>query len=195
MSAIAISTFARRSVPAGTVVTMYDPSKLQVRADVRLEDVPRVRQGQPVRIETAALPDGLDGEVLQVTSTVDIQKNTLQVKVSVKDPPPNLKPEMIVKVTFLSVADKGTKAAATDPLRVFVPRSVVESDAGGSYVWIADQAEGVARRRTVTVGTASGNNLIEVHGLTAADKIIVGGRDSLSDGQRINVTGEDYGAR
>ena len=31
---------------ASTVVTMYDPASLQVRADVRLEDVPHVVVGQ-----------------------------------------------------------------------------------------------------------------------------------------------------
>ena len=40
---------------ASTVVTLYDPQQLQVRADVRLEDVPQVQIGQPVQISTAAL--------------------------------------------------------------------------------------------------------------------------------------------
>src|SRR5205823_112429 len=63
---------------ASTVVTLYDPARLQVRADVRLEDVPRVVPGQPVRIETPAAPGGpLAGEVLFLTSQADIQKNTL----------------------------------------------------------------------------------------------------------------------
>src|SRR5262249_23307839 len=67
---------------ATTVVTLYDPAQLQVRADVRLEDVPRVQPGQAVKIETPAAPGGpLDGVVLFPTSQADIQKNTLQVKV------------------------------------------------------------------------------------------------------------------
>src|SRR5262249_27054992 len=50
---------------SSSVVTLYDPARLQVRADVRFEDVPRVRVGQPVRIESPAAPGGpLDGEVL-----------------------------------------------------------------------------------------------------------------------------------
>jgi HlyD family secretion protein len=39
---------------SSTVVEMYDPMRLQVRADVRLEDVPMVIRGQPVEVETAS---------------------------------------------------------------------------------------------------------------------------------------------
>ena len=38
---------------SSTIVTLYDPNRIQVRADVRLEDVPLVVPGQPVQIETA----------------------------------------------------------------------------------------------------------------------------------------------
>ena len=40
---------------ASTVVGLYDPAMLQVRVDVRLEDVPQVQVGQPATIQTAAL--------------------------------------------------------------------------------------------------------------------------------------------
>src|SRR5205823_9016957 len=88
---------------ASTVVTLYDPASLQVRADVRLEDVPRVVPGQRVRIETPATAP-MAGEVLFATSQADIQKNTLQVKVAVTDPPPALRPDMLVQATFLAPA-------------------------------------------------------------------------------------------
>lgn len=57
---------------ASTVVTLYDPKQLQVRADVRLEDVPQVGFGQPVQISTAALKEPLTGRVLAATSQADI---------------------------------------------------------------------------------------------------------------------------
>src|SRR5205823_1773511 len=81
---------------SSTVLTMYDPGRLQVRVDVRLEDVPRIRPGMKARIETASLGGvTLDGEVLQATAQADIQKNTLSVKVAVTSPPGHLRPEML----------------------------------------------------------------------------------------------------
>ena len=42
------------------------------------------------------------GTVLFISSEADIQKNTLQVKVAIPDPPDVFKPEMLVDVTFLA---------------------------------------------------------------------------------------------
>ena len=180
---------------SSTVVTLYNPDKLQVRADVRLEDVPRLRPNQPVKIETAASSQTLDGHILVVTSSADIQKNTLQVKVAIDHPPPQIKPEMLVKVTFLAMTEDQPKSdAQKQKERIYVPKSLVGSDDAGNFVWIADQAANVARRRPVKTGGNGRENSIEVEGLSPADKVIAGGRDGLSDSQRIHIKGEDHGA-
>jgi len=179
---------------SSTVVTLYDPQRLQVRADVRLDDVPRLQTGQPVRIETPAVTGGpLDGEMLFATAITDIQKNTLQVKVAIKAPPATLKPDMLVSVTFLAPEVKDA-AAATEQLRLFVPAQYVTSGEGGAHVWVADLAAGKARLKAVMLGQGKQGDLIEVaDGLNAADKVIAGGREGLKDGQRISVTGEELG--
>jgi HlyD family secretion protein len=178
---------------ASTVVTLYDPRQLQVRADVRLEDVPQVLIGQPVQISTAAVKQPLAGRVLATTSQADIQKNTLSVKVSIDDPPLVIKPEMLAQVTFLAPETPDSKSnGEQDPIRLLVARELVETTEGGAAVWVADSHRGVARRQPIQVGRAGTEQLVEVtQGLTALDKLIVGGREGLSDGQRIRVTGED----
>ncbi len=84
--------------------TLFHPERLQVRADVRLEDVPKCSLAS-VRIETPSAGKPLDGEVVSITST-DIAKNTLQVKVSIESPPATVKPEMLVQVTFCAARAK-----------------------------------------------------------------------------------------
>jgi RND family efflux transporter MFP subunit len=177
---------------ASTIVSLYDPASLQVRADVRLEDVPRVVPGQCVKVETPAAPGGpLDGEVLFSTSQADIQKNTLQVKVALTNPPPALRPDMLVQATFLAPPSVTAAGPAPARLRLLLPRSLVESDEGGPCVWVADRAAGVARRRAVKLGPAAGDWVEVADGLNAADRVIAGGREGLRDGRRITVTGED----
>jgi RND family efflux transporter MFP subunit len=177
---------------SSTVASLYDPSSLQVRADVRLEDLPRVQPGQPVRIETPAVGGALEGEVLRATSQADVQKNTLQVKVAVKAPPAVLRPDMLVQVTFLAPAGPKATPGGPEPYRLLVPRQLVEADGSGAHVWVADRVARVARRRPVQLGAAGAGDLVEVtDGLSAADKLIVGGREGLRDGQRVAVTGED----
>ncbi len=175
-----------------SVVTLYDPKRLQVRADVRLEDLPLVRSGQPVEIETASSKEPLRGVVLSSTSSANIQKNTLEVKVALLNPPATVTPEMLVTATFLAPPQpKSDQEESQDPQRLLVPRSLVESSLDSPAVWIVD-ASGVARKRSVTLGKAGTKTLVEVtRGLTNTDKLISSGREGLSDGDRVQITGED----
>lgn len=178
---------------SSAVVTLYDPHKLQVRVDVRLEDVPQVQLGQNAEIETASIPGGLTGEVISVTSLADIQKNTLQVKVAVKNPPDMLRPEMLAQVTFLSPERPEDPSTDSEQrLRILVPRSLVDSSSGSPNVWVADRLQKAARLQNVTLGRAGTEQLVEVTaGVTPTDKLISGGRESLHDGQRVSIVGED----
>lgn len=171
------------------VVSLYDPASLQVRVDVRLEDVPRIQIGQAANIETAALTKPISGKVLSVTTRADIQKNTLQVKVGIDVPPEVIKPEMLAKVTFLAPPPINDVVEGEQPLRIFAPQSLVN----GNAIWLADLSARVARLQSVEVGsTAAVGGLVEItSGLDPTDKLIVSGRESLTDGARIRVTGED----
>jgi RND family efflux transporter MFP subunit len=177
---------------ASTVVTLYDPQKLQVRADVRLEDVPLVKPGQSVRIETASADEPMDGEVLFCTSRANIQKNTLEVKVAIHSPPPTIRPEMLVQVTFLAPELRSANVEdSRRPERLLIPRSLVEDKDGSRFVWVADSA-GKARLQAIELGGSMQGDLVEVvDGLTATDRLISSDRDGLRDGQRIHIEGED----
>lgn len=177
---------------ASTVVTLYDPARLQVRADVRLEDVPLVEAGQPVRIETAFLAKPLGGRVLDLTSRASVQKNTLEAKIAIDSPPESVRPEMLVQVTFLAPEGKTAPSAEESKReRILVPRQLVERRGDEGLVWVA-APEGKARRSAVRLGLAGTEELVEVAGgLTATDKLIVSGRDDLVEGERVAISGED----
>ncbi len=161
---------------------------------MRLEDVPQVLIGQPAIIETAVLASPIQGEVISVTTLADIQKNTLQVKVAVINPPKVIKPEMLGKVTFiappsLKVQEEGDESM----LRLFVPQSLIMSGEQGTTVWLADLTTGIAQIRSIGIALGSTEGgLVEVtSGLQPTDKLIVAGRESVSVGARIRVRGED----
>ena len=175
-----------------TVVTLYRPNMLQVRVDVRFEDIPKVCLNQPVDIDNAALSSPLMGKVLFISSEADIQKNTLQVKVEIPDPPPLFKPEMLVDVTFLAAKQPERTSEVSQEVKLYVLQQLIHQDEGGSFVWLADQSDGIARKTTVEIGAVGSNGLVEVTGgLTISSRIIVSGTDGLRDGHRIKVTSED----
>jgi RND family efflux transporter MFP subunit len=179
---------------ASTIITMFDPAMIQVRADVRLDDVPKVQPGQRVSIDTPVTPDRpLEGEVLQMTSQADIQKNTLQVKVSIKSPPSTLRPDMLVQATFLALPTRDRVDAEKQSLRLLIPKQLVESADGNTHVWVADLADKVARKKAIKLGRPSGEFVEVVQGLNPADHLITDARQGLADGQRITVTHANAG--
>jgi len=179
---------------ASTVVTMYDPASLQVRADVRLEDVPRVVVGQKVRIETPAIKDHLTGQVITATSLADIQKNTLQVKVAIDNPPPVIKPDMLVQVTFLALPQPAASAKSEPVMRIAAPLALIDGTGDSATAWVANSSKSVAEQRQLTLGQPISQELIEVKaGLSIGDRLIAAGRQQLTPGQRIRILREDPG--
>lgn len=173
-----------------TVVTMYQPNKLQIRVDVRFEDIPKVTLNQPVEIDNPALSSPLTGNVLFISSEADIQKNTLEVKVAIPDPPSVFKPEMLVDVTFLAPQSTHDQPPSQQ-IKLYVPDQLIRRDSGEPFVWVADQSDGLAVKVPVLTGAKGTGGLVEIQsGLNATSRLIVGGAEGLRDGQRIVVTGE-----
>ena len=181
-----------------TIVTLYRPDMLQVRVDVRFEDILDVSLGQPVRIDNPTLTSPLTGRVLFIGSEADKQKNTLQVKVEIPSPPRVFKPEMLVDVTFLS-PDRGVQTSPTaadriQATRIYIPEELIRQDDNESFVWLADQSTGVARRTIVQPGRTTASGMVEITGgLNISSRIIDNGSHGLQDGDRIVVTGESTG--
>ena len=179
------------TLDSSSVLTLYDPKSLQIRADVRLEDVSLVQPGQPALIETASSKEPMRGTVLLPTSSANVQKNTLEVKIALDDPPESIRPEMLVTATFLAPELPDSELQeSVQPERILVPRRLVQSADGGASIWIVD-GDGLARNRAVTTGAAGTAELVEViEGLTPTDKLISSGTEGLSEGQRVSISGE-----
>lgn len=175
---------------SSTIVEMYDPKRLQVRADVRLEDVPMVTPGAPVEIETASSGKSILGRVLQSTSSANIQKNTLEVKVELVDPPSAVSPEMLVTATFLAPKTESVGKDAKKKERIFVPKQLILNSASGDAIWVVD-ADQLAILKTVNVGGAGTDGLVEIReGLNVTDKLIASGSENLASGDTVRIQGE-----
>jgi multidrug efflux pump subunit AcrA (membrane-fusion protein) len=144
-----------------------------------------------VSITTPAVGAAMMGAVLFVSSEADVQKNTLEVKVAIDQPPPALKPEMLVNVTFLAPATSESDVLPSAELRLFVPLELVVRDPSGPFVWLADQSAGVARRTVVQLGQTTADGLVEItDGLQLSSRVIATSPDQLRDGAKVRVVGE-----
>jgi RND family efflux transporter MFP subunit len=183
--------FQMDSEHSAHAVHIYDPAKLQVRVDVPLSDAAGVGVGQKAKIVVEVLPDRtFDGEITRVVHEADIQKNTLQVKVAIRDPDAALKPEMLARVQFLgAVGPVATRVAE----RVFAPeRLLVKGGDATATCWVVES--GRAARRTVRLGSGREEGWVEiVEGLQPGDRVLEAGSTPLSEGMRVRVTGEATG--
>ena len=171
----------------GVAITMYDPAKLQVRADVRFQDVPRVFLNQEVLLESDVLSEPVKGRVMYLNPEADIQKNILEVKVEVLDPPGILKPQMLMNITFLSSNEAGSENTGSIT-RIFVPDELVIREQDGTFIWVADVSTNTAvRQRIITSSQTSGEEIEVTDGLNISSRIIVSPPSDLTDGARVSI--------
>jgi RND family efflux transporter MFP subunit len=171
------------------VAMLYDPEKLQVRVDVPLADAAKVGVGQAAQVFVEVLPDRtFSGTVTRITNLADIQKNTLEVKVAITDPAPELKPEMLARVRFLATQQTLQTKAAPGASSVFAPAEAITN----GTAWIVTQydgTEGVAARRTVSTTGAEHDGWLEIStGLHPGDLVITSSAEQLQQGQKVRVT-------
>ncbi len=88
------------------LVSLYDPGDLQVRVDVRQENITSVFVGQDVEVTSDVEPERTyGGVVIRIDPMADFKKNTVQVKVKLHNPSERLYPEMIARIRFLRKND------------------------------------------------------------------------------------------
>lgn len=177
------------SAGGAMVAQLYDPKRLQVRVDVPLADAGKIGFGQPAEVTAEILPNRVfRGTVSRVTNLADIQKNTLQVKVALEDPAPELKPEMLARVRFHAASTTaGTSSSGTGGLAVFAPATAVRE---GS-VWVVNAFDGefgnAAKRAVKPAGAPKDGWLQVADGLNPGDLVIVSDNSALVDGIRVRT--------
>ncbi len=176
---------------SAVIVELYDPKQLQARIDVPLNEAAALSSGQSVELISELLPDRtFEGTVTRISGQADLQRNTLQAKVAIKNPDHRLRPDMLVRTKFFSQggsAEGGNQSASPSPgrLSLYVPEAALLNDTG---VWVAS-SDNTAERRTITLGTETkdGHRLV-LEGLRSGEAVILPPHTNLKDGTRITAS-------
>ncbi len=175
------------------IVHLYDPTQLQVRADVPLSDASQVGVGHPAKIIVDVLPNTtFDGEVLRFVHRADQQKNTIEAKVKILNPSELLKPDMLARVKILQPKREASDEGTWTEQHVFVPTSAL-SNTSNPTVWVIsnlNKGTGIAERRTLVLGENEFDGWIEVlSGLSTGDKVITSDAN-FSEGDVVQIKGD-----
>lgn len=172
------------STSSGAVVALADLDTLEVEADVAEANVARLSDGQPAEVTAEAFPDRrYRAELRQVIPTADRTKATVQVKVTILDKDPHLKPEMSAKVTFLEPARPADAAGPATPV-LTVPRDAVVTRDGRTVVYVVGPDNKV-QTRPVTTGREMQGQLAVRAGLSGGEALVLRPPETLRAGDLV----------
>jgi HlyD family secretion protein len=175
------------STSSGAIVALADLDTLEVEADVAEANVAKLSDAQPAEVTVEAFPDKRYRAVLrQVIPTADRTKATVQVKVTIQDKDPNLKPEMSAKVTFLEPAKPAAATSGPAVPVVTVPREAVATRDGKPVVFVVG-ADSRVQARPITTGAEVKGQLTVRSGLSGGEAVVLNPPQTLSAGNTVRA--------
>jgi membrane fusion protein, heavy metal efflux system len=142
---------------------LSDTSTVWVLVNIYQKDLPYVRVGDPVTIQTESYPDVFHGRISYVAASLDPNTRTLQARIETSNPGLKLKKDMYVVATV----DAGTIQNA-----IAVPDSAVLRDSENQPFVYVEQAGNQFGRRAVTLGDSIRGQTQITTGLNPGDRVI-----------------------
>jgi len=143
-----------------------DTSSVWVLVNVYQKDLPFVRVGDVVTIQTDTYPQVFHGKISYVAASLDPNTRTLQARIETANPGEKLKKDMYVSATV---------SAGKIPNAITLPDASVLRDAENQpFVYAATSANQFGRR-SVTVGDSVDGQTQITSGLKAGDQVIGNG--------------------
>lgn len=178
---------------SATIAILFDPTQLQARIDVPLEEASKLFVEQAVLVRSNFLPGvSFKGYVTRIEGRADIQRNTLQAKVILLEPDARLRPDMLCRAEFLGAPDGSSlqsQASFTrnSRIRIFVTEdALLNRDGSSASVWTLDPSGERAELRSITIRKVPDSDLIEVtEGLRPGDPIIKNAPADLVSGEKV----------
>jgi len=143
-----------------------DTGNVWVLVNVYQKDLPYVRVGDTVTIQTDAYPDVFRGHISYVAASLDPNTRTLQARIETNNPGEKLKKDMFVVATV---------NAGTIPNAIALPDAAVLRDSENQpFVYAAASANQFGKR-PVTLGESLNGQTQITSGLKAGDQVIGNG--------------------
>lgn len=140
-----------------------DTSNVWVLVNVYQKDLPYVRVGDPVNIQTDTYPDIFHGRIAYVAASLDPNTRTLQARIDTRNPGEKLKKDMYVVATV---------DAGRIPNAIALPDAAVLRDSENQpFVYVAVSSNQFGRR-SVTLGESVDGNTEITSGLKPGDHVV-----------------------
>ena len=153
--------------PAATQLFMIsDTSNVWVLVNVYQKDLPYVRTGDQVDIQTDTYPEVFHGRISYVAAALDPSTRTLQARIETENPAQKLKKDMYVTATVKAGTIKGAIA---------VPDSAILRDNVNQPFVYAESSGSQFGMRSVTLGESLSGQTQITSGLKPGDRVVGNG--------------------
>lgn len=167
--------------PGEQVVRLVNTQQVRVEAGVPERYANDLVQGDSVRVRVQSAPlDDRWGRLTFVGNTIDPASRTFPIEVAIDNPERRLKPEMVATVFVV-------RERLDDVL--VAPRSAISRDEDGldAYTVARTDSGAVVQSQRVTLGPASGNQVVVRSGLAPGDELVTVGQSDVARGDRVEV--------
>lgn len=178
-------------IDAAAAAILFEEGKLQARIDVPLSEAAKINLGQMVEVTSSILPEEVfRGKISRILGEADLQRNTLQVKVSLIDPHPRLRPEMLCRAKFFEMSTENNEV--NSQFKIFVNKNLLSIKSAernsDKELWVISNQGNTCEKRRISIGGAiRGEHISVKQGLFAGDSVILNPPDFLENGDRVKI--------
>ncbi|MGN8084673.1 efflux RND transporter periplasmic adaptor subunit [Ralstonia sp. 22086] len=164
------------------VVRVAQTAEKEVVVGIPEDQVDTLRKSPEVSVKLwADQSRSIPAKVREIAPAADPLTRTYTVKISVPNPPPELRLGMTAVATFVRPGG----GADSGGMGVRVPISALLQDQGKNVVWLYDAASQTVKPVPVTVGAPRDNVLLVTSGLQPGQTIVTAGVHLLKAGQKV----------
>jgi RND family efflux transporter MFP subunit len=151
---------------------------------VASEHIAHAKVGMPVKVWLQGRPEiAVTGSIREISPEADSTTGTYQVKVKLPSSPP---PEMRLGAVVVGHAEtQGQKVAS-------LPPTALLQSGDAPQVWVVGD-DGKVHRRDVQLLNFDANSVVISHGLSAGEKVVTAGINSLAEGESVKPEIESAG--
>lgn len=165
--------------PADAVYTVADLGHVWIEGEVPEQQAHMVAVGEEVRIELPALPGRqVTGKIIYISSTVNPETRTVQVRTDVLNPDRAIKPDMLANLVIRGLPQR----------RLVVPITAIVRESNKDHVF-ARTGESHFRLVPVSLGQESGKVVVVKEGLKEGDSIVIDGAFHLNNERKRKILG------
>ncbi|CAG1773163.1 partial hypothetical protein, partial [uncultured bacterium] len=165
------------------ICSIYDPGEMQVRVDVRQEQIASVVIGQACLIKVSARrEEPYEGEVTRIDPLANLARDTVRVKIRVFNADSSLHKDMTATVDFLAAEADENEATET---RLLLPRAAIVNRDKRDYVFVV--RGGHAHMVEVKLGAPAQGGVVVESGINFGDLVAVSQAAQLEDGTPVHV--------